>query len=476
MILGIDQGSSHTRAVLFSDHGQKGNPHPRKITGLAPLSISYPKPGYVEHDPKALLKSTFTAIRRALQKSDKKKIVAIGIATQRSALLLWDSKTGEPLSPVLSWQDRRTADTLRQWGSPIIQERTGLPLTPYYSATKLSRLLDIVGRKRKHLAAGTVNTFLIWHLTQGKSHVTDPTHAQRMLLYNIHTGQWDPELLRHFKIPEAVLPEVLPNQADFGEAIIDGYRIPITASIGDQQSSLIGLGGLHSGAANINYGTGGFFLIHTGTQAISLPGLLTSIACATCADINKTTYLIEGTVNTVGSLFTWLKQIGVLKSDAEIDAACRRSKESVFFLPALAGLAAPHWKSDARGVISGLTGATKREDIIRGAVEGIGFRMNDIYQGVPQVLKQHIKKIIATGGGANMASLIQFQADLFGKTIAVARDPESTVRGAAFLAGAYAGVTDKTQFHFSPIQKEITPQMKPNERARRILQWKGTLD
>ncbi len=474
--MGIDQGSSHTRAALFSEQGVL------LASAKVPIQTHYPKPGWVEHDPNELLESAFTAIRQLLRKGPVKKVAAIGIANQRSTVLCWDRKTGTPLSPAISWQDQRTASSLSQWDAPTLKEKTGLPLTCYYSATKLNWLLNRIG-SRKNRIAGTINTFLIWHLTRGRAHKTDPTNAQRTLLYNISDREWDTDLMRHFKIPRNILPELCPNQSDFGEAVIDRFRIPITASIGDQQSSLIGLGGLNPGTANLNYGTGGFFLINTGEKC-SVPGLLSSIAWS---DKNKTAYLLEGTVNSVGAFFTWLKQARLLKSIAEIDPACRHSKESrdagcdrdagcgVFFLPALTGLGAPHFLSNQKGVLLGFTATTKREDIIRGAVEGIAHLMNDIYRATPGAIRKRTQKIIATGGGAVLSSLIQFQADLFGKTISIAADPESTIRGAAFLAGKEAGVTDETCFHFAPIRREVAPQISSKERARLIEQWQTTL-
>ncbi|MEK7286682.1 MAG: FGGY family carbohydrate kinase [Nitrospirota bacterium] len=465
LIIGIDQGSSHTRATLFTARGKV------ICESVAPLRTDRPRPGWVEHDPNALLESVLTVIRNLLKKSAGEKIAAIGIANQRSTLVCWDRKTGAPQCPAISWQDQRTASSLSQWDDPAIKEKTGLPLTCYYSATKLNWILNQFGRK-KDVIAGTVNTFLIWHLTKGKSHLTDPTNAQRMLLYNIIQKEYDPDLLRHFKIPRNILPEVCCNQADFGEAVIDGIRIPITASIGDQQGSAIGLGGFDAGFANINYGTGGFLLINVGEKQISLPGLLSSIACS---DKNKTTYLIEGTVNAVGSLFAWFQQIGLLKSVSKIDSAYRRSRDPAFFLPALTGLGAPYWRSDAKGVLCGLTDQTGPEDIIRGAVEGVSHLMNQIYQAVPDSIRDSIKKIVATGGGAKINSLMQFQADLFGKTISIAADPESTVRGAAFLAGKAAGLTDETRFRVPSIRKTVMPQIGLKERARLIEAWQASL-
>ena len=470
-ILGIDQGSSHTRAVLFTDKGE------RLCEGSAPLRTYYPRPGAVEHDPKEILKSAYTVIQAVLKKHGG-NIAAIGIANQRSTLLCWDGKTGEPLSPAISWQARHDfllgeADFTRKWDAPFLQEKTGLPLTRHYAATKLSGLLNRIGRNRKNLMAGTVNTFLIWHLTQGKSYFTDPTNAQRTLLYHITRHEWDDDLLHHFNIPKKILPDILPNQAAFGDAIINGVRIPITAAIGDQQSAFIGLGGFLKGKGAVNYGTGGFLLIHTGQKPVFLPGLLVSIAQS---DQQKTSYLIEGTVNNVGGLFTWLKQVGLLNSDAEIDRAFSRSKEPVFFLPALTGLGTPYLQSNVRGALLGLAASTQREDIIRGAVSGIAYLMHDIYQVIPAAIQKQIHTITATGGGTHITSLIQFQADLFGKTISIATDLEATVRGAAFLAGKERGLTDETQFCFAPIQKIIRPNMRPKERTNLLAKWHAVIN
>jgi glycerol kinase len=469
LLLSIDQGSSHTRAALFTNRGEK------LCQASTPLRTYYLKPGYVEHNAKELLHSVLTAVRKVLAqaKLHKKKIVALGIANQRSTVLCWDGKTGEPLSPVVSWQDRRSENSpLLQQDAFHIQEKTGLPSTGYYSATKLNALLNQIGRNKKNLMAGTINTFLIWHLTQGKSFVTDPTNAQRMLLYNINTQGWDSELLHHFKIPRKILPDILPNNAAFGNALLDGLQIPITASIGDQQSSLIGLGGLDTGSANVNYGTGGFLLMNTGQQPFKVPGLLTSIGGSYQ---NKVTYLIEGTVNAVGALFSWLRQIGILESMTKIDAACYRSQERLTFLPALTGLAAPHWKKDARGVLLGLSPSTRKEDIIRSAVEGIAFLMNDIYRAIPNPIKNKNTRILASGGESTLSYLMQFQADLFGKALCLTTDLESTLRGAAFLAGKGIGISDETQFQFAPIQKKILPHMKAKERDGLIKKWQEIL-
>ncbi len=468
-ILALDQGSSHSRAILFDACGVV------IARAEAPLRTYHPHPGWVEHKAEELLKGVFTAFRHALHQGGITP-VALGIANQRSTVICWDKKSGKALSPAISWQDTRTAETIHQKIVPDIINRTGLPLTPYYAATKLSWLLSDLRRKgvaMRNLLCGTVNTFLIWHLTGG-GHKTDPTNAARMLLYNLDRQEWDDDLLRHFKIPRHILPEIQPTQSDFGKAVIDQYRIPITCSIGDQQASLAGLGGhsdgLAEGLANINYGTGGFFLVNTGMRRLPIPGLLTSVAWS---EKGKTAYVTEGTVNAVGSLFHWLCQLGLLRSEKAINAACARSKERLFFLPALFGLGAPHWDTDTKTALLGLTAASRREDIIRGAVEGVAFLMNDIYEAIQREIS--IKKIVASGGGSRIHRLVQFQADLFGKPIEVTDDPESTIRGAALFAGLQAQVTDRESFFFPQRARKISPALGRAQRADLISRWKKTV-
>jgi glycerol kinase len=292
-----------------------------------------------------------------------------------------------------------------------------------------------------------------------------------MLLYNIEQGQWDSDLLSHFRIPRAILPEVVPTQSLWGEARIDRDTVPILCGIGDQQASLIGLGGLAAGFANINYGTGGFFLVHTGSDMKRAEGLLTSIARS---NQKGTTYLLEGTVNSVGSLLSWLKQMGILRSENEIESLCRASlagcRPPVFFLPALIGLAAPHWNPTVRSVISCLTRESRREDIVRAAVEGIAFRINEINAAMRAGAVQ-INRRIVSGGLSQIPYLIQFQADLFGQPLFRSNDLESTVRGAAFLALEQAGETDPGHFCFSDRSDAIPTQIGSRERRRLVSQW-----
>lgn len=470
-IVALDQGSSRSRAVLFD---LKGTPLAR---AEAPLRTDTPCPGWFEHPPDEMLDGVRAVLRKVLREARRlgRTPVALGIANQRSTFICWDRKSGKVVSPAISWQDRRAGDDLDRWAGPDFVARTGLPLTPYYSATKLAWLLDRFKKERRptrDLLCGTVNSFLIWHLTERKVHQTDSTNAARMLLYNLDRGDWDDDLLDHFGIARTILPGVAPTQSDFGEAVIDRIHLPITCSIGDQQASLAGLGGLREGMANVNYGTGGFFLVNTGPKQCKVPGLLTSIAWSNEAE---TTYLLEGTVNGIGPLFTWLQDLGFIKSEAEIDAVCARSKERVFFLPALIGLGAPHWDNTVRTGILGLTGNSRKEDLVRGAVEGIAFLMTDILRTLRAKEPIPIRKIIASGGGSQIKTLLQVQSDFFGKPITATHDPESTIRGAAFLAAEAIGAADRRVFQFSPLKETFSSRIGKAEREALYRRWRQTL-
>jgi glycerol kinase len=470
-IVALDQGSSRSRAVLFD---LKGKPLAR---AEVPLRTDNPKPGWVEHDPEEMLDGVRTALRKVLLEARRleREPIALGIANQRSTFVCWDRRSGKAVAPAISWQDRRAGDQISRWEGPDFVAKTGLPLAPYYSATKLAWLFDRLKKRQqsvRDLLCGTVNTFLIWHLTEGKIHRTDPTNAARMLLYNLDRGKWDDDLLDHFGLPRTILPEVAPTQSAFGEAVIDRVPLPITCSIGDQQASLAGLGGLREGMANVNYGTGGFFLVNTGPKRCAVPGLLTSIAWS---NETETTYLVEGTVNGIGPLFTWLRDLGLIQSEGKIDAACARSKERLFFLPALIGLGAPHWDNAVQTSLFGLTGACRKEDIVRGAVEGIAFLMTDILRALRAKEPIPIRKIIASGGGSQIKSLLQIQSDFFGKAITATHDPESTVRGAAFLAGEAIGAADRRVFQFSPLKETFSPRIGKAERENLYRQWERIL-
>jgi glycerol kinase len=437
-LLGLDQGSTNSKAVLVDRKGRVVR------LATAPLKTIRPRPGWVEHDPKAILNSQLNAAKQLIRSIGRKNsVAALGIANQRSTIILWDKNSGRPLTPAISWQDLRAAEKTQQWSDhrELIRSKTGLMLTPYYAAPKLRWLLD----RSKELRAkaekgsvlcGTVNTFLIWHLTKGEVHTTDPTNAARTLLMNLHSLSWDDELLSLFGIPPAILPRIHPTAADYGTARFGGAEIPIRASIGDQQAGLLGLGAVEVGETVVNYGTGGFLLVNTGSEAVPLPGLLTSLAWTTAGE---TAYVSEGTVNAVGTLFDWVQKMGWIKSVDEIDRVLKASGERVYLVPALAGLGAPHWLSNARTAILGLGPMTTKADLVRAAVEGVAFLVKDIVEAFRKSRSIRIETVTASGGGSRIASLVQTQSDMLGIPIRCSGVTEATALGASLLAGVAVG-------------------------------------
>ncbi len=480
-LLGLDQGSSHSKAVLVDRKGMIVR------HGAIPLETFRPRPGWVEQDPRAILQSQLGAVGKILRSVNKKKIEisGLGIANQRSTLVLWDKNSGLPLTPALSWQDLRTAGLIQEWKKqgPFIRSRTGLILTPYYSASKLKWLLDHIKGLRAKIKkgdclCGTVNTYLIWHLTKGEVYATDPTNAARMLLMNLKSLSWDPELLDLFDIPLNLLPPIYPTIADFGRAKLFGMEIPIRASIGDQQGGLVGVGALNKGEALINYGTGGFFLVHAGSKPVLMPGLLTSLAWTTSDD---KAYVIEGTVNSVGAFFTWLMEIGLFDSPKEIDrlakSSLKSSMEELYLIPALSGLGAPHWLSEAKGAIFGISATTEKGDLVRAALEGVSFLVKDIAEVIREDGRVRVKTVTAGGGGSRIGSLVQVQADLLGLSIRRTEAAEATAVGSALLAGVGCGWW-KTPSQIPCHTKGLVfhPRLSKTERNQRYKKWKKGLE
>lgn len=449
-LIALDQGSTSSRARVFDDQGRI---HARAQVGLSTL---LPKPDWVEHNPKQLFTSQLSAIQQVLKQlgRDKNRLVALGITNQRSTVLLWERKTGRPLSPAISWQDRRTSKLCRSLaGLPsasgegriddLIRQRTGLRLTPYYAAPKLAWLLEHTQGARRRaekgdILCGTVNSYLIWKLTGGRAHITDHTNAARMLLMDLSTLNWDQDLLELFGIPRQMLPRIVPTCDYLGEAEIGRERIPIFCSIGDQQAASIGMGCIEKRSLTLNYGTGGFLLLNTGNQRQSLSGLLTSIAWSSPKRID---YLLEGTVNSVGSALDWLREgLGLFKVVREIPLLHSKSRHRVFVIPSLAGLGAPHWREDVPTLFFNLNRQTQRADLVRGVIEGIAFLMKDILEAMKPAGLTGSGHFRAGGGIAHLDALLQFQADLFRAPIERPAVLEATSLGAAFLAGLGCGV------------------------------------
>jgi glycerol kinase len=480
-LLVLDQGSTSSRAVLYTRAG--------RIACLArvPLPVITPATDHVEHDPADLLGGQMAALRKALSwlgKEGARKIAAIGITNQRSTFVLWDRATGRPLGRAVSWQDRRGADACADMArqQPLIRRTTGLRLTPHSTVGKLRWLLrrspDLRRRARAgDLCFGTVNSFLIWHLTRprhGAVHATDHTNGSRTLMMDLATAGWDKTLLDLFEIPPAILPPLLPTAAFYGEALVNGRAIPILSSIGDQQASLIGQGGYRPGHLALTYGTGGFLLWNIGPRPQRRTTLLSTPAWSTADRID---YALEGTVNAVGTAILWMKeQLGLINTPDEIDALCRASLEEPVCVPSLAGLGSPHYSS-VETTLFGLTRRTTRADLVRSVMAGLAHLMHDNYTRMCRERHERPRRITAGGGAARSRWLLQHQADLFGREIGLSSTYETTSRGAAYLAGLQCGFWNDFADLDRPSRprRRFVPRLSMKEAARQNGRWQQAL-
>ncbi len=446
-ILSIDQGTTSSRAILFDSLGNS------LFSSQREFSQYFPNDGWVEHDPEEIWSTIESVVKEVLAHADKNalEIAAIGITNQRETTVVWDRKTGKPVYNAIVWQDRRTADyceTLRQQGKEqLITERTGLLLDPYFSGTKLNWILDHVdnGRIRAEqgeLAFGTIDTFLIWRLTGGKSHYTDATNASRTLLFNIHSQCWDQEILEMFSLPDRLLPEVLDCADDFGttaESVL-GKEIPIAGVAGDQQAALIGQACFEPGMIKSTYGTGCFMVLNTGTWALSSKNkLLTTVGYRLGG---KTTYALEGSIFVAGAAVQWLRDgLSIIESAQETEniAASLDTNKGVYLVPAFTGLGAPHWDPDARGAIFGITRDTGPAEFVRATLESICYQTVDLLEAKR---KDGVRatKLRVDGGMVNNDWLCCFLADILGITVERPVVTETTALGAAFLAGLQVGI------------------------------------
>jgi glycerol kinase len=444
-ILAIDQGTTSSRAIVFEAQGSVAGSHQLEF------AQHFPADGWVEHDAEAIWASTLTACKGALAaaKIGAEHLAAIGITNQRETTVLWDRATGAPLANAIVWQDRRTADACRALVAaglePMIQAKTGLVADAYFSATKLAWLLDNVPHARAaaeagKLAFGTIDCFLLWRLTAGAVHATDATNAARTMLYDIHTGDWDDELLALFKVPRAVLPEVRDCAGVFGTTVKDvlGAAVPITGIAGDQQAALVGQACFSPGMMKSTYGTGAFMLVNTGAQAVaSANRLLTTVAYQLDG---ATTYALEGSVFIAGAAVQWLRDgLRIIEAASEIEALAAADAGGVTVVPAFTGLGAPYWDADARGAILGLTRDTGRAEIARATLDAICLQSRDLIEAMradgcnPESLR-------VDGGMAVNDALMQRLADLLGLPVTRPRLTETTALGAAALAGLGAGL------------------------------------
>lgn len=478
-ILAIDQGTTSTRAHIYDENGKYVSGSQLEFPQI------YPEPGWVEHSPEEIWRSVRSTVSLALSTAGltAHDLAAIGITNQRETTVVWDKLTGEPVYNAIVWQCRRTADyckkLVKDGFSERIYNKTGLVPDAYFSATKIKWILDNAEGARERaergeLLFGTIDTYLLWKLTGGKSHFTDYTNASRTMLFNIHTLEWDEELLRLFDIPRAMLPEVRPSSCNFGEAsALKG--VPVCGIAGDQQASLFGQGCFNTGDIKNTYGTGCFLLMNTGGNPVkSQNGLVTTLG-ATSGE--KPCYVLEGSVFVGGAVVQWLRDgIGLIKSAAASERAAKKAGDSggVYIVPAFTGLGAPYWDSNARGTITGITRGTTREQIIRAALESIAYEVYDVVKAMEKDAGIKITRLSADGGASVNKFLMQFQADILHAEVVRSRWGESTVLGAAFLAGMGAGVWKEEDIR-SMINGEafsiFKPSMEEDKRLKLLEGW-----
>ncbi len=446
-ILAIDQGTTSSRAILFDHAGGIKSVAQREFTQY------FPQPGWVEHDANEIWSTQAGVVTECVAQVgvDFKQIAAIGITNQRETVVVWDRKTGEPVHYAIVWQDRRTAelcDKLKKDGvEPMIRQKTGLVLDAYFSGTKLKWILDHVPGARKRaeageIAFGTIDSWLIWKLTGGATHVTDVSNASRTLLYNIHTNQWDDDLLKLFSIPRNMLPEVRASSERYAETAANLFstRVPVAGIAGDQQAALFGQLCLQPGMLKNTYGTGAFMVLNTGNQPVpSKNNLLTTIAWKIDG---KITYALEGSVFIAGAVVQWLRDgLGIIHTSAEIERLAGMVKDNggVFLVPAFVGLGAPHWDQSARGTITGITRGTTAGHIARAALESIAYQTGDVLQAMEADSGISVKELRVDGGATGDDLLMQFQSDILGIPLVRPKVRETTALGVAYLAGLAVG-------------------------------------
>lgn len=478
-IVALDQGTTSSRCIVFDEHERQVAMAQKQTTQI------YPADGWVEQDPMEIYATIFGAMNEALAQANIKMedVCSIGITNQRETTIMWDKTTGEPVYNAIVWQCRRTFGDCEELKSqnlePMVTQKTGLIIDGYFSATKIRWILKNVPRAKSlaqegKLLFGTVDTWLLWKLTGGKSHKTDYTNASRTMLFNIHTLQWDRELLDALDIPRSIMPEVCPSSYIFGEAGVNGKNIPIAGMAGDQQAALFGQACFSQGDCKNTYGTGCFILMNTGEEIPqSKSGLLTTIACSRGEKIK---YALEGSVFAGGCVVQWLRdemRFITEASDSEYFAKKVKSSGGVYFVPAFTGLGAPHWDMNARGAIFGLTRGSNRNHIIRAALEAIAYQSNDVLRAIENDCGVKLRKLKTDGGASKNNFLMQFQADISDIEVVRPKTVETTALGAAYLAGLATGVwqSEEQISEAKPIDTIFTPQMSEKERQTALNGW-----
>jgi len=483
-ILALDQGTTSSRTIVF-DHA--GN---AQASAQKEFRQIFPTPGWVEHDANEIWATQLHTAQEALARAklSPTDIAAIGITNQRETTVVWDRDTGVPIHNAIVWQDRRTAgrcDQLKARGlTAMIKRKTGLVVDAYFSGTKLEWILkNVAGARAKakagKLAFGTIDSWLVWNLTGGQVHVTDPSNASRTMLFNVRTLDWDDELLKLFGVPRSVLPVVASSSEVYGETTLFGGRVPIAGIAGDQQAALFGQACTQPGMVKNTYGTGCFMLMNTGTKPIaSKNNLLTTVAWRIG---NRTEYALEGSIFIAGAVVQWLRDgLGIIKSSSEVEALAAQvtDPEGVYLVPAFAGLGAPHWDQYARGLVAGVTRGTTAAHIARAALEGIAFQVADVLRAMEADAHIKLKELRVDGGASANNLLMQFQSSLLGVPVVRPKVTETTALGAAYLAGLAVGYwKDQKQIAAQwQVDRRFTPAMKAAQRKQLEKGWRKALD
>lgn len=483
LLLALDQGTTSSRAIVFTNEGD--------IVGMGQYEHpqSFPADGWVEHDPEAIWETQMAAVRDAMvhAKASASDIAAVGITNQRETVVLWERATGRPVAPAIVWQDRRTAEHCHQLRArgleESIQERTGLVVDPYFSATKLVWLLDNVAGARQRaergeLAFGTVDSFLLWRLTDGAVHATDVTNASRTMLMDADRCAWDDYLLELFEIPRQLLPEIRPSASTFGHTTPRalGRELPVSAMVGDQQAATFGQACFAAGMAKNTYGTGSFLLMNVGNRRAASRARLLSTVAWQIGD-EWPVYALEGSIFATGAAVQWLRDgLGIIASADETEALAASVQDTggVTFVPAFVGLGAPHWNPSVRGAIFGLTRGTSKAHIARAALEAACLQTVDVLEAMAKDAKRPIRMLRADGGMASNGIMMQMQADLAGVPVQCAGITETTALGAAWLAGLGAGIYESTH-DLVPLWKEgrtFEPRMSLEQRGETLDRWR----
>lgn len=480
-ILALDQGTTSSRAILFNESGEMVS------TAQKEFKQYYPQPGWVEHDAMEIWETQLEVARAAIEKLgiSAEEIAGIGITNQRETTILWDKRNGKPVHHAIVWQCRRTApycDSLQEAGwADKIREKTGLLIDAYFSATKIRWILQNVPEAKEladsgNLLFGTIDTWLIWNLTGGQVHATDYSNASRTMLFNIHTLEWDKEILELLEIPESILPEVRPSSGVFGNTLplLFGAAIPVAGVAGDQQAALFGQACFSPGTAKNTYGTGGFLLMNTGDEPVSSKnGLVTTIAWGLDG---KITYALEGSIFVAGAAIQWLRdELKLISSAAETEGLCKEVPDTcgVYLVPAFVGLGAPYWDPYARGILTGLTRGANRNHIVRATVESMAYQTYDVLHAMEQDAGIPLAELRVDGGAAANSFLLQFQSDITGVPVLRPSTLETTALGAAYLAGLAVGYwSDLTEIRRNwQVSAAFNPSLSHEEAEEKMAGW-----